>query len=431
MLRRTVLTTRMRCVSKAQGPTSRFATGNIWVAMIVAWLTTIGLLSAQESAPDQPLAKTARKIETTDYLVPHISTVPANAGKRVELFVREKVESGRRREAPVVLMIGGATISAVPDFDLEYKHYSWMDYLARAGFDAFAMDFTGYGLSPRPMMDDPCNNSTSDQQSYLVPKPLAQPCSPSYPFMLTSLESDFDEIDRVVDYLREIRDVDKVTLIAWSRGGNRAGGYTARHQEKVEKLFLYAPGRYMRLSPSDPPVPLPLPGVPSTVVGVANLYKTTWDINGGTNAPFTGMCDNQFDAAIRPVTTATQMEFDPLGSTWGTEGVRRSPLFPSGSMLSGWNATFAAQITVPTLIIRGDLDTAVPLSDIQDLLGDLTSVPQKIFIHVACASHYLVWENQHMILLRASVEWLQYGTFARQFNGSFAVDAAGHVHQEQ
>jgi pimeloyl-ACP methyl ester carboxylesterase len=235
----------------------------------------------------------------------------------------------------------------------------------------------------------------------------------------------------VVDYLREIRNVDKVALVAWSRGGNRAGGYTARHPEKVEKLFLYAPGRYMRLNPSDPPVPLPRPGVPSTVVGVANLYKTTWDINGGTSAPFTGMCANQFDPAIRPVITATEMEFDPLGSTWGADGVRRSPLFPSGSMLSGWNAKFAAQIRVPTLIIRGDLDTAVPLSDIQDLLGDLTSVPQKIFVHLACASHYLVWENQHMTLLNASVEWLRHGTFAGQFNGSFAVDAGGQVHQEQ
>ena len=431
MLQRTVLTSRMRaCVSTMQGPTGRCAAGNVLLALIVAWLATIGLLRAQETAPNQPLAKPVPKIQTTDYLVHHISTVPANAGKRVELFVREKVESRRRGNAPVVLMLGGATISAVPDFDLQYENYSWMDYLAGAGFDVFAMDVTGYGLSPRPMMDDPCNNSTSDQLSYLVPKPLAQPCSPAYPFMLTSLESDFDEIDRVVDYLREIRNVDKVSLVAWSRGGNRAGGYTARHPENVERLFLYAPGRYTRLGPSDPPVSLPLPGVPSTVVGVANLYKTTWDINGGANAPFTGMCDNQFDAAIRPVITATQMEFDPLGSTWGTAGVRRSPIFPTGSMQSGWNAKFAAQITVPTLIIRGDLDTAVPLSDIQDLLGDLTSAAQKIFIHVACASHYLVWENQHIILLKASVEWLQNGTFTRQFNGSFAVDTNGQVHQE-
>ena len=99
--------------------------------------------------------------------------------------------------------------------------------------------------------------------------------------------------------------------------------------------------------------------------------------------------------------------------------------------ISGWNAKVAAQITVPTLVIRGDLDTAVPLSDIQDLLGDLVAVPQKVFVHVACASHYLVWENQHMALLNASVEWLQQGTYAGQFNGSFAVNTGGQVHQER
>jgi hypothetical protein len=44
-----------------------------------------------------------------------------------------------------------------------------MEYLATAGFDVFAMDVTGYGLSPRPMMDDTCNNATSYEQSYLIP----------------------------------------------------------------------------------------------------------------------------------------------------------------------------------------------------------------------------------------------------------------------
>jgi hypothetical protein len=29
-----------------------------------------------------------------------------------------------------------------------------------------------------------------------------------------------------------------------------------------------------------------------------------------------------------------------------------------------------------------------------------------------------VWENQHLILLRASAEWLRHGTFAGQTTGS-------------
>ena len=80
---------------------------------------------------------------------------------------------------------------------------------------------------------------------------------------------------------------------------------------------------------------------------------------------------------------------------------------------------------------RGDLDTQAPAAQVQDLVADIVGVPQKVFVHVACAAHQLVWENQHMALLNASVEWLQYGTYQGQFNGSFAVDAAGQVHQEQ
>jgi pimeloyl-ACP methyl ester carboxylesterase len=144
-------------------------------------------------------------------------------------------------------------------------------------------------------------------------------------------------------------------------------------------------------------------------------------------------CENQFTGQIRDVITSTVLDFDPLGSTWVTAGLKRAPVWngPGSSVTAwGWNAKFAGQVTVPTLIIRGDVDTQVPLSDIQDLLGDLVAVPQKVFVHVACASHYLMWENQHMSLLSASVEWLTQGTFAGQFNGSFAVDTAGQVHSE-
>jgi pimeloyl-ACP methyl ester carboxylesterase len=403
----------------------------LYLGLMLVWLWPAELLSAHESTEIQSKARGAGNIQTTDYLVPHVSTVPANAGKRVELFVREKVENRRRGNRPVVLMVAGATTSVIPAFDLQFENYSWMDYLATAGFDVFAMDFTGYGLSPRPMMDDPCNSVTSEQQLYLMPKPLAQPCQPAYPFQLTTIQSDWDEIDSVVDYFRRVRNVDKVSLIAWSRGGARAGGYTARRPEKVERLFMLAPGRYQRLAPSDPPAALPLPGVPSTVLGSADFHKN-WDINGGTAAPFTGMCANQFTPGIRPVATATMLDFDPLGSTWGTAGVRRAPVWnsPQGFLYWGWNATLASKVTVPTLIIRGDLDTNVPLPDIQDLLGDFVAAPQKVFVHVACASHYLLWENQHMSLLNASVEWLQQGTFTGQRNGSFAVDTAGQVHPE-
>ena len=64
-------------------------------------------------------------------------------------------------------------------------------YLARAGFDVFGMDMTGYGRSTRPEpMNDPCNLS-HDQQLTFVPSLLAVPCAPSYPHQMTIIASDW------------------------------------------------------------------------------------------------------------------------------------------------------------------------------------------------------------------------------------------------
>jgi pimeloyl-ACP methyl ester carboxylesterase len=378
-------------------------------------------LHAQKPDFDDGRDEGRQNILTVNHFVPHVSTVFANDGL-VRLFVRERVHRGHHRTRGVVLMIHGATTPAVPVFDLPFRNYNWMADLAESGFDVFAMDLQGYGSSPRPTMDDPCNTSVSEQKLYLIPNPLSQPCSPTYPFRLTSIQSDWDEIDTVVDYLRQLRHVDTVNILAWSRGGPRAGGYVARHPEKVERLVLYAPA-YNRLSPDHPLVALPQPGVPMTVLGRAN-FSDVWD--GQVK------CENQFEPAIRDVIASTILEFDPLGSTWGAAGVRRAPVWNTGSQNFpnwGWNAHFASLIKVPTLFIRGDLDTQVPEPDVKALYADIGS-PDKVFIHVACASHYLVWENQHMALLTASKEWLRHGTFDDQTAGSFFVDVNGIVHQE-
>ena len=200
-----------------------------------------------------PLVSAENGFVTTERFVPHVSTVPANAGERVGLYLREKttdaVAAGVARDGgfseKVVLFVHGGSVPSIPDYDLDYKDYSWMGYLAEAGYDTFAMDQTGYGRSPRPMMDDACNLA-ADDQVLVTPNPLSEPCTPG----LTTVQSDSDEIDTVVDYIRELRGVDKVSLVGWSAGGRRTGGYAARHPEKVDKLVLFPPG-YGRDGPSE------------------------------------------------------------------------------------------------------------------------------------------------------------------------------------
>ena len=66
--------------------------------------------------------------------------------------------AGRSFENRVVLFVHGAGTPAEVSFDVPYQDYSWMGHLARAGFDVFSVDMTGYGRSTRPFpMNDPCN----------------------------------------------------------------------------------------------------------------------------------------------------------------------------------------------------------------------------------------------------------------------------------
>lgn len=368
-------------------------------------------------------AQEPAEVAIVDHYVAHVSTVQVNEGEQVKLFVRERF-TGNAARKPVILMVTGTTQAAMVPFDVRYvgvntltgetENFSWMAFLAEAGFDVFGMDLTGYGLSPRPAMGDPCNVSSTEQR-LLIPNPLSESCPPGYAFRLTTSQTDLDEMDTVVDYLRGLRHVDKVNLIGWSLGAPRVGGYAAGHREKVERLFMNAPA-YERNDPSEPPAVVPEAGVPMTVRTIASFLS-------GWNAQAT--CPNQVTPGVRDAVVERIREFDPVARTWGNQPLWRAP----NQSRWGWNAESAGEIEAPTLIIRGELDANVRLDESTTLLEDLGSAA-KVFVHVACAAHQIVWENQHMILLRASEEWLRNGTFAGQRNGTFAVDVEGRVHPE-
>jgi pimeloyl-ACP methyl ester carboxylesterase len=110
---------------------------------------------ARVGAPNFAADANAAQVVTIDHQVLHVSTVPANRGELVHLFVRERFPSNRDARK-VVLMIHGASVPVLPGSDLSSHGYDWALWLAQAGgFDVFMLDFQGSGLSPRPKMDDP------------------------------------------------------------------------------------------------------------------------------------------------------------------------------------------------------------------------------------------------------------------------------------
>jgi pimeloyl-ACP methyl ester carboxylesterase len=189
-------------------------------------LSTAASLAVLFNVTAPSAADDGQRLLTIDHYVRVTSTVPSIAGQPAQIYVRERVSAGvalRGATAAdrVVLFVHGAGTPAEVAFDTPIGDHSWMAYLATNGFDVFSMDTTGYGRSTRPApMNDPCNLSEA-QQAQFVPSLIAAPCKPSYPGQLTNIASDWHDIDAVVDHIRKLRGVQKVSLVAWSLGGPR------------------------------------------------------------------------------------------------------------------------------------------------------------------------------------------------------------------
>jgi len=334
-----------------------------------------------------------------DHYVGVRSTVPAITGQRTPIYVREVVRAANALRDKsianrVVLFIHGAGTPAEVAFDVPYQDYSWMEYLAQAGFDTFAMDTTGYGRSTRPAaMNDPCNLSAA-QQLALAPDGRAEACSPPYGQQMTTIVSDWNDIGAVVDYLRALRGAPQVSMVSWSLGGPRAAGYAAQNPDKVGKLVLLAPA-YSRETSATPPTPLPAAGAAMNTQSRDEL-TALWNRQVG--------CPDQYEQSVFKAVWQAMLDSDPVGATWGP-GVRRAPNVTNW----GWTTAVVAATKTPTLMVTGAHDGQVQPSRVHDLYADLGS-KSKVLIDLACSSHNAMWEKNHRLLFQASLEWLTKGT---------------------
>jgi pimeloyl-ACP methyl ester carboxylesterase len=326
------------------------------------------------------------------------STAPSMAGQEAQIYVREvalrDVQSGRARSAGVVLFVHGAGTPAAVAFDVPYKDYSWMGYLARAGFEVFSMEMTGYGGSTRPEpMRDPCNVPKA-QQTQFIPDLIKSPCAPSHAEPLTTMDSDWKDLDAVVEYLRKLRGVEKVSLVGWSQGGTRTGGYAMQHPAKVSRLVVLAPA-YLRNMPAAAPNPLRAgDGAMSTQSRQA--FVANWERQVG--------CSDQYEPAALDAVWAAMLASDPVGAKWGP-GVRRAPIVPSW----GFNQASVAKLQVPYLMIAGEHDKQVVPERVRQLYADL-GAKQKVLIELACSSHNAMWEKNRLMLFKATLDWLRDGS---------------------
>jgi pimeloyl-ACP methyl ester carboxylesterase len=164
------------------------------------------------------------RLEATDTLIPS-----GDAG--IQLFVRNKHPSGK--ETPpdkILLFVHGATYPAETAFDLPIEGVSMMDLIAARGYDVYLVDVRGYGRSTRPAE-------------------MSQPPEANKPIVSTEVAA--HDLGAAVDYILRKRKVSKINVMGWSWGTSIAGLYTSEHNDKVNRLVLYAP-QWIR---NEPPAP--------------------------------------------------------------------------------------------------------------------------------------------------------------------------------
>jgi len=334
-----------------------------------------------------------------DHYVGVRSTVPAIAGQKTPIYVREVVRAStalrdRGIANRVVLFIHGAGTPSEVAFDVPYQDFSWMEYLAQAGFDTFAMDTTGYGRSTRPAaMNDPCNLSAA-QQLALAPDGRVEACSPSYGQQLTTIASDWNDIAAVVDYLRALRGAPAGrhgVVVARRPALRRLCGAKSRQGGQARSAGAGLQPRHLAKSPD-------------AVAGGRRRdeHAVARRADGAVEPP--GRVPGPVRAGRFQAVWQAMLDSDPVGATWGT-GVRRAPNVTSW----GWTTAVVAATKTPTLMVTGAHDKQVLPTRVHDLHADL-GAKSKVLVDLACSSHNAMWEKNHLLLFQSSLEWLTKGT---------------------
>jgi pimeloyl-ACP methyl ester carboxylesterase len=331
-------------------------------------ITVVTIMSVLAGCAAAPSAPKVPALATDDFLVP--SKV---AG--IELFIRNKRPAGMQTIPPdrIVLFVHGATFPSESSFDLSLDGLSWMDFIARAGYDVYLVDVRGYGGSTRPT----------------TPSAPADRGSP-----IATLAEAVEDVEAAVDFILRRRNVERIKLIGWSWGTAIMGRYTATHGDKVERLVLYAPLWQRRAEP------LSTRGVDvKTAYRLVNVaaVKSRW---------LAGVAQEKQEQLIPrgwfETWVAATLATDPWGSKQ-TPPVIRAPngVFAELQTPGEWMPPYdPAAIKAPTLLIKAEWDADTPSYMAQTLFPLLVNATQKQYVEIGEGTHSVMLERNRMQLFR-------------------------------
>jgi pimeloyl-ACP methyl ester carboxylesterase len=273
-------------------------------------------------------------------------------GRGVRLYVWRKRAAAPDPVRPPVLLVHGSSTAGRASYDLQVPgkpDYSAMDWFARRGYDLWCPDLEGYGRSDksRPINADVANGA--------------------------------DDLEAVTDYITKETGASKVLIYGMSSGALRAGLFAQRHPERVERLALDA---------------LVWTGEGSPTLTERRKRLDQWRSNN--RRPLNRALVESIFTRDHPGTA------DPeVIQAFADALIAQDDSVPTGTYLdmsANLPVIDPRQISVPTLVMRGQFDGIATLADVMNFFALLPN-PDRQFALMPGIAHSSMHEKNRLLVL--------------------------------
>lgn len=315
-----------------------------------------------------------RKIFSESFMIPSDT-------RGIELnVIRKCLDKNQTYDASkTLLMVHGATYSSGSLYDTRVDGASFMDHLACAGFDVYAVDIRGYGGSTRP-------------------QEMTQPTHSGLPLGRT--ETAVRDFTCAANFVLSTRQLKQLNIFGMSWGGTIAAAYTAQNNEKVRRLGLLAP-QWL----SNKPIPIDS----GEALGAWRIVN----MNAAKQHWLSGAPADKRDSLIPA--GAFEAWVENTLSTEPDTALRAHTSFkasngPIQDIREYWSANKPyydpANIEVPVILIHGEWDIDVPVDLAQEWFLRATSSPEKRWFEIGEATHMLILEKNRLSAIHALTDFI-------------------------
>jgi pimeloyl-ACP methyl ester carboxylesterase len=307
-----------------------------------------------------------QKLVTEDFMI-------ASGDPGIELYVRNKHPQHMQKISggTILLFVHGATYPAESTFDLELSGLSLMEFIASHGYDVYLVDVRGYGKSTRP-------------------PEMNQPAEQNPPIVRT--DTAVKDVGSAIDFICKRRGVSKINLMGWSWGTAIMGWYTAQHNDKVNKLILYAP-LWLATTASSTNTGDKLGAYRAVTM---DAVKARW-LKGVPEDKKADLIPAGWFEAFASANLAT----DPVGSKQNPP-VLRAPNGILEDKADYWTAGKPlydpAMIRVPTFLVHAEWDQDLPSYMVYEYFSKLVNAPYRRYVQIGEGTHTVFLEKNRMQL---------------------------------